>query len=289
MSGRKQTQSQIIGREGERWFAASLPSSWTLQKPFDDFGIDGIVGVGSDTHVSPLEFGVQIKSSKSFKFVKGRIVSPAISRDAILYWARKFTPTLVVLYDLKNHKGYCEWLFNLIDIHDIRSQNTQFYLKIPSENQINEQMWPKLQNHLNELECEFSAALRNKREILPVATALSKFLRNLCVARMADFEDRKEIVAFMTAQAWTHVEVVRELDRLIPDVDDTSSAYTNLVYFRTAYYDLCKQIYHEFDDLLAGQSAQWIMMKKLPESETTLNELTAMLAECVSGLLTAAS
>jgi Domain of unknown function (DUF4365) len=78
---RKQSKAQIIGREGERWFSSILPPEWSLQRPIDDFGSDGIVAVGSEKHLTSFEFGVQVKSTSQLKAVKGsRLAPPYVDR-----------------------------------------------------------------------------------------------------------------------------------------------------------------------------------------------------------------
>jgi Domain of unknown function (DUF4365) len=102
---RRQSESQIIGRAGERWFSSILPSAWSIQRPIDDFGSDGIISIGNKTSMTNLEFGVQIKSKKSAEWNdnKSRI---SITRDMARYFSGKFYPTLFVLYDQRHNSGY---------------------------------------------------------------------------------------------------------------------------------------------------------------------------------------
>lgn len=282
---RRQSKSQIVGREGERWFESNLPPEWSIQRPIDDFGLDGIVAVGDSTHLTPYEFGVQIKSSSHFNLVRNHVVVPNISRDAIEYWARKFFPTLLVAYDTKSKIGYFEWISNLVDLNEIQSAKKSFYLHIPRERVVCGKCWAVVQDELKSFHREFSTALRGAREIIPLATRLAGLLRNLCMSKMADVTIRDQQFLYVTAQAWTHEEVIRQLDRFIPNVDPASMAAHNLQKFRDFYMNGCKLIFHDFEKQYREADVHWIMMKKLPEAESTLNELTAMLADCVSGLL----
>jgi hypothetical protein len=282
---RRQSRSQIIGREGERWFESVLPPEWSIQRPLDDFGLDGIVAVGDSKHLTPYEFGVQVKSSSHFNVVRKHIVVPRIPREAIEYWARKFFPTLLVAYDTKQKLGHFEWISNLVSLGDFQSGKKSFYLHIPADRVICDECWPVIKGELERYHQEFSAALRGAREIIPMAASFAGLLRNLCTSKLANLAIRDQQILYTCAQAWTHEEVVRQLDRFIPEVDPASVAAHNLQRFRESYVAGCNLIFRDFEKSYANPDVKWIMMKNLPEAEPTLDELTAMLAECVSGLL----
>lgn len=282
---RRQSGSQITGREGERWFQSRIPAEWSVQKPADDFGTDCIVAIGDSKNLTPYEFGVQVKSSANFKMVRNHIVLPRISREEIEYWSGKFIPTLIVAFDTKDKVGFFEWISNLVSITEFRSNRSTFYLHIDRNRQFSDRCWEVIKGEVIRFHNEFSIAMKGSKEIIPLATNLASLLRNLCVSRMADVSVRDEQVAYVTAQAWTHPEVIRQLDRFIPGVDPESLAAQKLKIFRDAYMDTCKEIFHEFERQLNEKNVHWIMMKKGPLAEAKLVELTARLSSCVSGLL----
>lgn len=285
---RKQSQSQITGREGERWFASVLPPEWSIQRTFEDFGLDAIIAVGDKAHVTAYEFGVQIKSSSRFNRVGERVVVPQISRDMVLYWSRKFFPTLLVAYDVKNKIGYFDWVSNLIEPDHIVSGRQNLFLHVPQVRVISPECWPIIKAELVQFHAEFSTALRATREILPVATEFAAMLRNLCVSDTADRLAREGLVLYTMAQAWTHIEVVRRLDQLMPNIAPGTVAASNLMAFRDFYFQECDKIFVDFPKLCTqGNDGAWILIKK--DSEATLKQLTAALADCVSGLLRHAS
>lgn len=283
---RRQSKSQIVGREGERWFESVLPPEWSIQRPFDDFGLDGIVAVGNSTHITPYEFGVQIKSSSQFNVMKEKVVVPKISRDMLLYWGTKFFPTLLIAYDTTQHVGYFEWVGNLVDQRDFESNKKQFYLHIPRNQVVDSLCWDRLRLELQEFHREFTNALLGARQIVPLAFILSTLLRNLCASQLADLSDKDQHMLYMLTQGWTHIEVVKELDKFLREIGSHSVASNNIRRFRDAYVEICRKLYRNFDELYQnlGKPA-WIMMKNPPESVPILNELTAMLSDCVSGLL----
>ena len=274
---RKQSKAQIIGREGERWFHSVLPPEWSIQKPLDDFGIDGIVAVGTETHLSPVEFGVQIKSSSQFKTVGKKIVVPNIGKDELLYWSRKFYPTLLIAYDTKRKVGYFDWICNISSPEDLRKNQDFFYLHIDSARVVSHDCWPRLKAELEAFHMQFANAFHAKFELLPVIITLASLLRNLCASTMADKETRDGLMLYVTAQAWTHIEVITQLDLLIPKTAPDSLLKRILAELRKAYFGKCDQIFLDFSKLVQSSDATWIMMKKPEHSGVVLNELTAML------------
>jgi hypothetical protein len=281
---RKQSQSQITGREGERWFASILPPEWSIQRTFEDFGLDAIIAVGDKAHVTAYEFGVQIKSSARFNRVRDCVVVPQISREMVAYWSRKFFPTLLVAYDVKKKVGYFDWVSNLVRPHQIESGQQHLYLHIPQARVISPENWAIVNAELVQFHEEFSNALKATREILPIATEFATMLRNLCVSDTSDRSARDGQVLYTMVQAWTHIEVVRRLDQLTPKIRSGSIAARNLSAFRDFYFQECEKIFADFAKLCSeSDGAGWILMKK--DSEPALKILTAALAECVSGLL----
>jgi hypothetical protein len=281
----KQTQAQIIGREGERWFESVLPPAWTLQRPLDDFGTDAIVAVGNENHMTPMEFGVQIKSSKNFKKTKGNLIVPKIRRDTIIYWSRKFYPTLIVAYDAKSRNGYYEWISNLISRDELDTPKSNFYLHIPITRKLTEAAFDKIEIELDEFHRNFTSAFKSRAEIVPVAASLASFLKHLCMAEMADKSDEEQAMWALLAQTQAHEGVVRDLDRLIPWIDPDSIAHYRLTRFRGAYLEECETLMHDFAKKYQDTETKWYGVKKLPEGGVINSRLIAMLSDCVSGLI----
>lgn len=282
---RKQSKAQIIGREGERWFSSILPPEWSLQRPIDDFGSDGIVAVGSEKHLTSFEFGVQVKSTSQLKAVKGKVVAPRVKKDELTYWARKFYPTLLVVYDAKEKVGYYDWISNLWSAEASDSKAKNFYLQVDQQRKFSPASWAVLKSEIEDFHHQFSEAFHAKFEVLPVVATLSMLLRNLCVSTTEDVTNRNGSVRFTSGQAWNHIEVVRQLDMLIPNVKSGSMLERLLGEFRSAYFRRCDTIFFKFSELVEPNHSGWIAMKKPEECSDVLNELTAMLSECVAGLL----
>ena len=58
--------------KGEIWFASSLPHGWIWHPPRKDLGRDGIVVVRDDSNLHNFEFGIQVKTTQSPRFMKDK-------------------------------------------------------------------------------------------------------------------------------------------------------------------------------------------------------------------------
>ena len=110
----KQTKSQAIGHEGERWFAAQLPATWIPQFPIWDVGVDQLVVICEDGPLNGLELRVQVKSTEKWKIRNDSIVVEGFKRAALLDLLKSFTPSLLVLYESSSSSGYCFWLNQIV-------------------------------------------------------------------------------------------------------------------------------------------------------------------------------
>ena len=109
----KQSKSQTIGREGEKWFESRLPTTWIPQRPTEDVGVDLLVVICDDGALNGLEFKVQVKSSAHWRVNNGTIAVP-FRRDSLFDLMRGFTPALLVVYDSKSKRGYYAWLNQIV-------------------------------------------------------------------------------------------------------------------------------------------------------------------------------
>jgi len=140
-----QIQAQQIGRAGKRWFAQQLPTNWIFQPPHEDVGIDGVVVISEDSPSNGLEFRVQIKSSFNWATSEDA-VSLRVKKNSLIYWLTGFTPTLLILYDARNHAGYCSWVNQLIfdDISTLERNTKTVTLQIPIFQRIDTTTWSRI-------------------------------------------------------------------------------------------------------------------------------------------------
>ena len=101
------------------------------------------------------------------------------------------------------------------NLDEMQSGKNSFYLHIRSERVVCGECWTVVKDELKHFHREFSIALRGAREIIPLAASLAGLLRNLCMSKMADVTIRDQQILYITAQAWTHEDVIRQLDRFI--------------------------------------------------------------------------
>lgn len=284
---RNQSRSQITGRKGERWFSAQLPPEWSIQRPFDDFGLDGIVAIGSDSKMLPLEFGVQIKSSRRIKCSGDYIAAPSVSGDMLKYWLGRFSPTLLVVYDAQLQVGYFEWVQNLVTNAEAAENRSKYRLKIDSSRELNNGSWLKIKSELENYERDFRDVLRLKADVLPVCRKLSIAISLLCGFELNETSTRSGLVKHVTDIAWTYIAVAHEIDILLLTMAPNDYAGRTLFAFRRTYGALCRDIYYDFDQMVSlwGKEPVWIMMKKPNECSRTRKQLNAMVSECLEVLM----
>jgi hypothetical protein len=282
---RKQSVSQITGREGERWFSSQLPAQWSFQKPTDDFGLDGIVAVGTETHITPYDFGVQIKSSLGFRKYDGYLIVPSIKKETIEYWAAKFFPTLLVAYDKNEGKGYFEWVSNLVNQDDMVGGRDYFSLRLKIARSIDSDCWETIKRELIAFHSEFSRSLRGARQIIPLTTDLSALLRNLSAANLANHKNPEQFALFLLTHAHAHIEVIRHLDKYIPGLETASVAAKNVKNFRNFYFCTCSTIFDCFDELVNNRNDNLVYIKKSAKSIQVLKQLTTELSNFITDLL----
>lgn len=284
---RKQNKSQITGRAGERWFSSVLPPQWSIQRPFDDFGTDGIVTVGTNTEILPLEFAVQIKGSQDFKRVKDCIVVPRITFDMLRYWLRKFIPTLLIAYDSRRSEGYCQWIHELVTYEDLQEERKEYYLHIALDRKITQSSWGEIRKELEDFEDVFRSGIQAKIETLPVCKQLSTALSILCNNELIDISTRDGEVRRASTLAWTYISAAKEVDNLLDNLAPDSNTRKTLAIFRDSYFSKCREIILDFDKQVDswGEDVGWIAMKKPEECKAARLQLNAMISDCLFGLL----
>lgn len=141
----RQSQSQLIGREGEKWFEAQLPPSWIPQRPTEDVGVDYLVVICEDNNLNGLEFRVQVKSKQSWRIRDGNILLP-FKRRSLLDIIQGFTPALLVTYETSSKRGYCYWLNQLVgkELSLLSPGPETVTLSLPMSKPIEKALWPTL-------------------------------------------------------------------------------------------------------------------------------------------------
>ena len=178
----RQSRSQIIGREGEKWFEAQLPPNWIPQRPTEDVGVDALVVICEDNALNGLEFRVQIKSTHAWRTRAGNILL-AFSRRSLLDLIKNFTPALLVTYESSSKRGYCFWINALVgkDLSLLSPNRKSVTLSIPMTRPVTAHLWPGLGHEVRGLSAAVGrrVALAGRSfPILAFVHAMSEALRN---------------------------------------------------------------------------------------------------------------
>jgi hypothetical protein len=163
MKTKKQTQAQMLGRKGERWFQNAIPKEWIFEKPADDFGVDARVYISDGELITGLSFSVQVKASRKFEVKDGHIVM-RIDSASLGFWATILTPVLLVVYDDSLEAGFYSWVYDLLPYPPFAAilllpQRETTTIRIPVENRIAPDCWSKLERDVERKTLELANAL----------------------------------------------------------------------------------------------------------------------------------
>lgn len=177
----KQSTSQAIGHEGERWFAAQLPPKWIPQFPSTDVGVDLQVVICEDGPLNGLEFRVQVKSANRWTFQNDRIVVPGFSKASFVDLLGGLTFSLLVLYQASSKSGWCFWLNQLLASNPdlIRSVHKTITLKVPTNRPVDSNLWPMLGNELRGVTTALGRRIVMSGLSLPVLEATQSLMQSL--------------------------------------------------------------------------------------------------------------
>ncbi len=269
---RKQSTSQIIGRDGERWFQSILPPQWILNKPTEDFGIDFIVAIGDEENVTSFEFGVQVKTRKHWHAQGRKLVVSQLSLDVLRYWSMRLTPTLLVAYEASTKKGYYIWVPEILTEEVLQRKCATTSLSIPMKQKLTEKSWPSIKEELLRYHRELAASLGALKALRPVIKAINSFAQSSMLLRIAETSSPKEENEKMLldlSQALAHREVIVALESLAENIGASTHAGTKLLASSSAYRSLCEEIYHPFDAFMKDNKDQavafWANKEKTKE------------------------
>ncbi len=102
----KRIRTHEIGEEGEQLFESMLPHPWVKRKQQPDYGIDYLVELVKDGHLTAEEFAAQVKGTEEIHVVQGTIRFPLKVKDLTYYVDKRIQPVYLAVIDVKNHHGY---------------------------------------------------------------------------------------------------------------------------------------------------------------------------------------
>lgn len=170
----RQVRAQSVGRQGERWFEGLLPSSWILQPPKDDVGVDGIVVICEDGPLNGLEFRVQVKTSSRWTVKDDEILIRNVKRDTALYWITGFTPTLLVLHEITTGRGVFAWANQVLAGHKrlVATTGKTVSLHVPLRRELTRDAWPQIGQELRALNGMLARLLLSSGKAVPLLRAV---------------------------------------------------------------------------------------------------------------------
>lgn len=286
----KQTSAQILGRRGERWFESILPPEFVFTRPAEDFGIDGVVAIGGAYAMTPVEFGVQVKSSNRWSIQDDKVVLRGIAIETLRYWAGRLLPTLIVLYDAEAKAGYFAWAPEVISRTDLKKSTKTTSLKVPRMNSLGASCWPGIKDQAVAYHQQLASALAtlsDARPVLRAVRALAKALRLLALPRNVDGSNEDAMLNLVT-DVVAHREVVTSLRALASTLSKGHVLQASLVDAATTYRSICSSFIHPFDNFLRGTGqcvAVWTNDERMVHSKL---QLISIIADLVAGLSTTA-
>jgi len=265
-----------------------LPPEWIFQEPSEDFGIDGIVSIGDEKHITGFEFGVQVKTSRQWNVQDEELIVPGIPRDVLWFWAVRLTPTLLVAYDANGGAGYFVWLPEILTDSLLSESTATVSLRIPISQQLTPDLWPVIKQQLLNYHLKLASALSAAqvlRPLLRTVHSLSQSLRILDISRMATPKTNDETMLLQLSQALAHREVVVALGALAERIGLTTPLGSTLVKPSSAYRSVCAEIFHPFESFVTADPktpvAVWVNDQKMTELRP---KLVALVIDTIASL-----
>lgn len=255
----KQTKSQSIGRAGERWFQQALPSTWILQSPTDDVGVDGLVVICEESYLNGLEFRVQIKSSEAWSIYENSVVYLGLKRETLRYLLTGFTPTLLVLYEVSNNRGVCSWINHLAyeDFSLLRGNSKTVSLRVPMNRQISENNWQHIGRELHGMSTSIGRHISSSGRALPVMYFINQMLEvidHLDFAANATTENGKKVNedggVLAELEISCHRDVILAVRTLENNLKDVGIEVVGLTEFANGYLEKCSTFIPSFESII---------------------------------------
>lgn len=284
----KQSTSQAIGYEGERWFAAQLPPKWIPQFPSTDIGVDLQVVVCEDGPLNGLEFRVQVKSANHFKFQDDCIVFRGFSKASFVDLLQGFTPSLLVLYQASSKSGWCFWFNQLLARNPnlIQSVHKTITLKVPTNRPVNSSLWLPLGNELRGVTIALGRRIIMSGFSLPVLEATQSLMQSLHLIDLCanGIGSNVSFSELLDAEMTAHKEIVTTLLDLDRALDEVGSPVIGVGQVAERYIATCEKFLPGFSTYIlkstAGvefQVAPELMIQHRPEAVRMVTQVVERL------------
>ena len=246
----KQTESQAIGQEGERWFAAQLPSTWIPQLPSLDVGVDMLVVICEDGPLNGLEFRVQVKSTRTFHRKDKAIVVRGFPTRSLVDLVQGFTPALLVLYESDTKTGFCYWMNQLLaaDTSLLTSTNETVTLHVPMTRPVVPELWPKIGNEVQGIMASVGQRVTMSELLLPLLEATHKLMQSLHLIDLCANGTGGNVPPedLLHAEVTAHKEIVTTLLALDADLEEIGGPIVGIKKTAERYVQSCEEFVKGF-------------------------------------------
>jgi hypothetical protein len=246
----KQTRSQALGNEGERWLAAQLPATWIPQLPTKDIGVDYLVVICDDGPLNGLEFRVQVKSAQRWASQDTFLIVKGFRTSNLLDLLRGFTPALLVLYESSTCTGYCYWLNQLLasDTNLLSSARKTVTLRVPRTRPISANLWQQIGTELRGVMSALGRRVALSQISIPILEAShqlmqSLYLIDLCAHGQGTRPDEEEL---LVAEVTAHKEIVTTLRTLDAHLAEIGGSIAGIKDVADRYLRTCETFCRNF-------------------------------------------
>jgi hypothetical protein len=255
----KQTESQNLGRAGERWFQSILPREWIFQKPEEDIGLDGKVIIGTDHSTGGFEFAVQVKTSRNWKIKRDKIFVDGIKSDTIVFWGSRMYPTLVILYDSDKDIGYYGWVFDIITnpmvfAHPLKNAAQKTVrLEFLASKTLDKNSFEEIEKTVSNYYSRYISSLQELRKtvnLLPTINRLVTCIRNIHLSHNEDASSDNQLRMLGLLMITGHTGIIRALDDLQKKYQLEIGSRNFINYFIANYIKQVSKFIHPFEKVV---------------------------------------
>ncbi|ANI89689.1 hypothetical protein A9P82_10550 [Arachidicoccus ginsenosidimutans] len=143
----KRHNNHVLETESNKFFNNQIPHEWFIDKPDHDYGIDYIVNIVSNEHVTGLSFCVQIKSKIEERNSEAATIK--LKHSTLELFNTKLEPVMLVAYIQKEKAAYWCW-YNDLNI-DLTSTQKTYAVKIPKTNRLSEINWNSIFEYVKDI------------------------------------------------------------------------------------------------------------------------------------------
>lgn len=282
----KQSSSQAIGHEGERWFAAQLPPKWIPQFPSTDIGVDMYVVICEDGPLNGLEFRVQVKSANRWSIQNNCIIFPGFNKTSFVDLVGGFKFSLLVFYQACSKSGWCYWANQLLSRSPdlVQSKHKTITLKIPTNRPIDSNLWPILGNEVKAITVALGRRIVMSDLYLPILEATQSLMRSLNLSDLCtktndlnvplskyqdseldDLASNSSFLKYLDVEMTAH----REIAKTLMDLDKMLKALGSLILgvdkVATRYIATCEKFSPGFSAYVRKQTTAGIKFEVAPD------------------------